>query len=205
MLKYNQLFAKFRKFEFRLRSMTFLGHIISSEGVEVDPRKTEAVKNLPRPLTPTNIRSFLGLEGYYWRFVDDFASISCSLTTLTQKSKNFELLEAYDRSIQILKDRLTSAPVMTLLEGTKGFSGYYHASRVGLGCVLMQHGKVVAYDFRQLKVHERNYPTHDLELVVVVFVLKIRRHYLYGIHVDVYIDQKILQYVFTQKELNLKE
>ena len=150
--------------------MAFLGHIISSEGVEVDPRKIEAVKNCPRQLTPTDIRSFLGLAGYYQRFVDVFACIESPLTTLTQKSKKFEWSEACERSFKILKDRLTSALVLTLPEGTKGFVVYYDASRVGLGCVLMQHEKVVAYVSRQLKVHERNYPTHDLELAAMVFV-----------------------------------
>ena len=81
---------------------------------------------------------------------------------------------------------------------------YYDASRVGLGCVLMQNGKVIAYASIMLKVHEKNYPTHDLELVAVVFALKIWNHYLYGVHVDIFTNHKILQYLFTQKELNLR-
>ena len=120
-LKENQLFAKYSKSEFWLRSMGFLGQIISSEGVEVDPRKIGAVKNLPRPLTPTDIRSFLVLAGYYRRFMDGFAYIASPLTNLTQKSKKFEWSEAYERCFQILNDRLTSALVLTLSEGTKGF------------------------------------------------------------------------------------
>ena len=152
-------------------------HIISSERVVVDPRKMEAVKNCPRPLTPTNIRSFLGLAGYYRRFVDGFVSIASPLTTLTQKSKKFEWSEACEKVFELLKDRLTSTRVLTLAEGTKGFVVYCDASRVGLGCVLMQHGKVIAYAIRQLKVHERNYPTHDLELASVVFYFKIWRLY----------------------------
>ena len=95
--------------------------------------------------------------------------------------------------------------MLTLLNGVDGFVVYYDTSRVGLGCVLMQKGKVIAYASRQLKPHERNYPTHDLELVAVVFVLKIWRHYLYGVHVDVFTDHKILQHVFTQRELNLRQ
>ena len=138
----------------------FLGHIISSEGVEVDPRKTEAVKNV-------------GLEGYYRRFVDGFASIASPLTTLTQKSKKFEWSEACERSFKILKNKLTFAPVLTLPEGTKVFIVYCYACRVGLGCVLMQHGKMVAYASTQLEADERNYPTHHLELAAVGFELKI--------------------------------
>ena len=159
----------------------------------------EAVKNLPRPYTPTDIRSFFGVVGYYRRFVDGFASIVSPLTTLTQKSMKFERSEASERSFKTLKDRLTYDLVLTLPKRTKGLVAYYDASRVGLGCVLMQHGKVIAYASRQLKAHERNYLTHDLELTTMVLALKIWRHYLYGIHVDVYIDHKSLKYLFTQK------
>ena len=109
------------------------------------------------------------------------------------------------KSFQELKDRLTKAPVLTLPEGTDGFVVYCDASRVVLGCVLMQNGKVITYASRQLKVHKKNYPTHDLELAAVVYALKIWRHYLYGVHVDIFTDHKSLQYVFTQRDLNLRK
>ena len=114
----------------------------------------------------------MGLAGYYRRCVDGFLSTASTLTTLTQKSMKFEWSEVCERSFQILKERITFALVLTLLEGTKGFVVYYDASRVLLGCVLMQYGKVVAYASRQLKLHEKNYPFHDLELVAMVFFLK---------------------------------
>ena len=95
--------------------------------------------------------------------------------------------------------------MLTLPEGIKGFVVYYDASRMLLGCGLTQHWKVIAYDSRELKVHDNNYPTYDLELAFVVFALKILRLYLYGLHVDVYTNQKYLQYVFTLKESNLKQ
>ena len=142
--------------------MAFICHIIFSEGVEVDPRKIEAVMNCTIPLSPTNIRSFLGLVGFYMRFVDEFASIVSPLTTLTQKSVKFEWSEACERSFRFLKNKLTYAPMLTLHEGTNGFVVYCDASRVVLGCVLFQHGKVAAYSSIKLKLHERNYPTHDL-------------------------------------------
>ena len=104
--------------------MAFHGHIISCEGVNIDKRKTEAVKNCPRLLTPTKIKSFLGLAGYYRRFVYGFASIA-SLNTLTQNHKKFEWSEACEKSFQIFKDRLTSAPVLTLSKGTKGLIVYF--------------------------------------------------------------------------------
>ena len=172
-LKEHRLFAKYRKCEFWLRSVPFLGHIISSEDIEVDPKKIEAVKNWPRFLAPIVIRSFLGVDEFYRRFVDGFASIDSPLTILTRKSVKFEWSEACEKSSQVLKDRLNSTLVLTLSEGTNNFLVYCDASRVGLGCVLKQHGKVVVYASRKLKVYEKNYPTHDLALAVVVFSLEI--------------------------------
>ncbi|KAH0633374.1 hypothetical protein KY284_036160 [Solanum tuberosum] len=204
-LKDHQLYDKFSKCEFWLRSVAFLCLIVSSRGIEVDPKKIDAVKNWPRPLSPTDIRSFLGLADYYRRFVEGFSSIASPLTTLTQKKSKFEWFETCEKSFQELKNRLTTAPMLTLPEGTDGFVVYCDASRVGLGCVLMQHGKVIAYASRQLKVHEKNYPTHDLELAAVVFALKFWRHYLYGVHVDVFTDHKSLQYVFNWRDLNLRQ
>ncbi|KAH0712585.1 hypothetical protein KY289_008544 [Solanum tuberosum] len=176
-LKDKELYAKFSKCEFWLESVEFLGHIVSGEGIKVDTQKIEEVQNCPRPTSPTDIRSFLGLAGYYRRFVKGFSSISLSLTKLTQKTVKFQWSEACEKSFQKLKKRLTTTPILTLPEGTQGFVVYFDASRVVLGCVLMQN----------------------------VFALKIWRHYLYGVHVDVFTDHKSLQYVFTQKELNLRQ
>ena len=100
------------------------------------------MKHLPISLIPTDIRSFLGLGGYYQRFVDCFATIASPFTTLTQKSKKFEWLEACEKSFQIFKDSLTSAQVLTLEKGTNGFIVYCDVPRVGLGCVIMKHGEV---------------------------------------------------------------
>ncbi|XP_069150522.1 uncharacterized protein [Solanum lycopersicum] len=113
-LRQHQLYAKFSKCEFWLRSVTFLGHVVSDQGVKVDPRKTEAVKKWPKPLTPTDIRSFLGLAGYYRRFVEGFSSIAAPLTTLTKKKSKFEWTDTCEKSFQELKDRLTSARELNL-------------------------------------------------------------------------------------------
>ena len=119
---------------------------MSDQGVDVDPRKTEVVKNLPKPLTPTDIRTFLGLSGYYRMFVECFSSIAAPLTALTTKKKaNFEWTETCEKSFQELKDRLISTPVLTLPKCGENYSVYYDASRVGLRCVLMQGYKVIAY------------------------------------------------------------
>ena len=141
--------------------------------LRVDNQKIEAVKNWPRPTTPMEIRSFLGLAGYYRRFVEGFSSIAAPLTKLTHKEAKFQCSDECERRIQDLRNKLTSTPVLVLPEWTKGYAVYCDASGVGLGCVLMQYGKVIAYGSRQLWTHEKNYPTHDLELEAIVFILKI--------------------------------
>ncbi|XP_075095211.1 uncharacterized protein LOC142173505 [Nicotiana tabacum] len=157
-LQDHKLYAKFSKCEFWLKSVAFLGHVISGEGVKIDSEEGQI--------------SMVG-----------------------------RLRESFEE----LKKRLISAPILTLPEGTEGFVVYCDASGVGLRCVLMQYGKVIAYASRQLKAHEKNYPTHDLELAAMVFALKIWRHYLYGVHVDIFTDHKSLQYIFKQRELNLRQ
>ncbi|GKB60044.1 putative reverse transcriptase domain-containing protein, partial [Tanacetum coccineum] len=180
LLKKEKLYAKFSKCEFWLREVQFLGHVINGNGIHVDPSKIEAVKNWKAPRTLTEVRSFLGLAGYYRRFIENFSKIAKSLTILTQKSKTFEWGEEHELAFQTLKDKLCNAPVLALPDGPEDFVVYCDASGIGLGCVLMQRGKVIAYASRQLKIHEENYTTHDLELGAVVFALKIWRHYLYG-------------------------
>ena len=106
---------------------------------------------------------------------------------------------------QELKRRLNSAPILIVLDMGQRYTMYCDASKAGLGCVLMQSGRVVAYGSRQLKNHEQNYPTHDMELAAVVFALKIWRHYLYGEQFEVYSDQKSLKYTFTQWDLNMRQ
>ena len=135
--KDNQLFAKINKCEFLLRSVPFLGHIVSSEGVEVYQWKTESVKSWCRMLSPTDVQSFLGSVGYYRRFIDEFTSIASPLTSLIQKKFKLEWSESSEKSFQLLKDRLISAPILTLPGGSEGFVVYCDVSRVGLGCVLM--------------------------------------------------------------------
>ena len=128
----------------------------------------------------TEIRSFLGLARYFRRFVEHFSLIVVHLTRLTRKEVKFEQDNQYEQNFQEFKIRLSFAPILTLLTIGAGYVIFNDASRQGLGCVLMQDGKVIAYASHQLKKHETNYPTHDLELVAMVFALKIWRHYLYG-------------------------
>ncbi|TYK25733.1 pol protein [Cucumis melo var. makuwa] len=163
----NKLYAKFSKCEFWLKQVSFLSHVVSKAGVSMDPAKIEAVTGWTRPSTVSEVRSFLGLAGYYRRFAENFSRIATPLTQLTRKGAPFVWSKACEDSFQNLKQKLVTAPILTVLDGSDSFVIYSDASKKGLGCVLMQQGKVVAYASRQLKSHEQNYPTHDLELAAV--------------------------------------
>ena len=145
------------------------------------------------------------MAGYYRRFIEGFSKIAKPMTNLTQKGVKFEWTEDCEKSFQELKRRLTKAPILATPSGKEGFAVYYDASKDGLGCVLTQNEKVIAYGSRQLKPYEKNYKTHDLELATVIFALKIWRHYLYGVHCKIFIDHKSLKYIFTQKKINMRQ
>ncbi|KAI3811029.1 hypothetical protein L1987_20744 [Smallanthus sonchifolius] len=181
----------------------FLGHIVNDKGIHVDPAKIETVKNWNAPKPPTEVGSFLGLVGYYRRFISNFFTVP--LTALTHKSKTYEWGPKQEEAFQTLKQKFCNAPILTLPDGNDDLVVYCDASNQGLGCVLMQRGKVIAYASRQLKIHEKKYTKHDLELGAVVFALKIWRHYLYGTKCVVFTDHKSLQHIFNQKELNMRQ
>ncbi|GJU25885.1 putative reverse transcriptase domain-containing protein [Tanacetum coccineum] len=368
LLKKEKLYAKFSKCEFWLQEVQFLGHVVNRDGIHVDPSKVESVKNWKTPESPTEIRSFLGLAGYYRRFIENFSKIAKPLTLLTQKNKAYVWGDKQDEAFQILKEKLCNAPVLALPDGPDDFvtqgkcvggrcheqkedscrkteyrcyeyyfsfglktkilearaeaskdlkalaiglrglssatevpewemeklARLYHkvalkkrqwALQEALGTRLgheysytsdqtseleksaywtrnwwqettkrffqirkMKNGrvvcqksyadkrrsvdtrceeakakkyplvtkvrwnsrqelteKVIAYASRQLKIHEKNYTTHDLELGAVVFALKIWRHYLYGTKCTVFTDHKSLQHILNQKELNMRQ
>jgi RNase H-like domain found in reverse transcriptase/Reverse transcriptase (RNA-dependent DNA polymerase)/Retroviral aspartyl protease/Integrase zinc binding domain/Retrotransposon gag protein len=204
-LRDHTLYAKLSKCEFWLKEVKFLGHVVSAEGVAVDPSKVEAVLQWESPKSVTEVRSFVGLAGYYRRFIQGFSHIAKPLTNLTKKDMPFIWTDRCESAFQELKTRLTTAPVLTLPDPSKPYDLYTDASLKGLGCVLMQGGKVIAYASRQLRPHEENYPTHDLELGAVVFALKIWRHYLMGAQFEVFSDHKSLRYLMDQKELNNRQ
>jgi hypothetical protein len=154
--------------------------VLSGDGISVDPTKVQEVLEWKAPTTVTEVRSFLGLAGYYRRFILDFSKIAKPMTRLLQKDEKF-------------------------MWTPKPFDVYCDACGTGLGCVLMQEGRVIAYASRQLRKHEVNYPTHDLELATVVHALKIWRHYLLGNVCNIYTDHKSLKYIFTQPELNMHQ
>ncbi|WVZ93397.1 hypothetical protein U9M48_039379 [Paspalum notatum var. saurae] len=174
-LREHKLYAKFSKCAFWLK-----------EGVAVDPSKVEDVLNWKQPETVTEIRSFLGLAGYYHCFIKDFSKTRKPMTSLTKKNAKYTL-----------KKLLTSAPVLAQPDITKPFDVCCDASGNELGCVLMQEGR--------LRKYEVNYPTHDLELVAVVHALKIWRHYILGNTCHIYTDHKSLKYILTQPKLNMRQ
>ncbi|GJX54992.1 putative reverse transcriptase domain-containing protein, partial [Tanacetum coccineum] len=177
LLKKEELYAKFSRCEFWIPKVQFLGHVIDIQG----------------------------LAGYYQRFVEGFLKINKPMTKLTQKKVKFEWGDKQETTFQILKQKLYSAPILALPEGSEDFIVYCDASIKGLGAVLIQREKVIAYASRQLKIHEKNYTTHDLELRAVVFSLKLWRHYLYGTKCTVFTDHKSLQHILNQKELNIRQ
>ncbi|GJY41456.1 putative reverse transcriptase domain-containing protein [Tanacetum coccineum] len=176
-----------------------------SKGIHVDPAKIESIKYWASPKNSTEIRQFLGLANYYRRFIEGFSKIAKSMTKLTQKNVKFDWGEKEETAFQLIKQKLYSAPILALPKESENFIVHCDASHKGLGVVLMQNEKVIAYASRQLKIHEKNYTTHDLELGVVVFALKMWRHYLYGTKCIVFTDHKSLQHILDQKELNMRQ
>jgi hypothetical protein len=188
-----------------LKKVSFLGHIISEGGIFVDSSKVKDVLSWKTLQNVSDIRSFLGLAGYYRRFIEGLSKISKPMTELLAKDNTFEWTPRRETSFQELKKRLTTTPVLIMPDMEKPFSIYCDASGQGLGCVLMKDDHVVAYASRQLRKHEEKYPTHDLELAAVVHALKIWRHYIIGKRCEVYSNHKSLKYIFTQPNLNLRQ
>jgi hypothetical protein len=223
-LRDHRLYAKFSKCDFWLREIKFLGHTISQDGIAVDPKKVQEVMDWKPPTTVRQIRSFLGLAGYYWRFIPDFSRIAKPMTELLKrrfipdfsriakpmtellkKGVKFDWSQKYGDAFHTLRRHQTTALLLGQPDNTKSFDVYCDASGTRLGCVLMQDNRVIAYASRALRLHEQNYPTHDLDLAAVVHALKIWRHYLMGAHCNIFTDHKSLKYIFTQANLNMRQ
>jgi hypothetical protein len=204
-LREHQLYAKFSKCAFWLEEIQFLGHVLSARGIAVDPSKVKDILEWKPPTTIHQVRSFLGLAGYYHRFIPDFSKLVKPITSLLKNDTKFNWSSKCNEAFEELKVLLTTAPVLAQPDINKPFDVYCDASGSGLGCVLMQEGRVIAYASRQLRRHEEHYPIHDLELAAVVHALKIWRHYLLGNVCHIYTDHKSLKYIFTQSELNMRQ
>jgi hypothetical protein len=179
--------------------------VVSREGIAVDPGKVKEVLEWKPPTTVSEVQSFLGLTGYYKRFILSFSKIAKPITELLMKGKKYVWSEACDKAFKHLKKLLTTSPVLAQPDTTEPFDVYCDASGTGLGGVLMQEGQVILYSSRQLRHHEEHYLTHDLELVAVVMALRMWCHYLLGNVVYIYTDHKSLKYIFTEPDLNMRQ
>jgi hypothetical protein len=183
----------------------FLGHTISSDGISVDPSKVQEVIDWEPPTSLHQIRSFLGLVGYYRRFIPDFSKIAKPMTKRLKKGVKFSWDQKCEDAFHTLRAHLTTAPILAQLDVSKPFHIYCDASGIGLGCVLMQDNQVIPYASRALRIHEQNNPTHDLELAAIIHALKIWRHHLMGTKCHIYTDHKSLKYIFMQADLNMRQ
>ena len=172
-LRENKLYGKLSKCSFFEREIQYLGHTISGKGIAVDYSKVETIMTWPTPRNVKEVRSFMGLAGYYRRFVERFSQISNPITHLQKKGVKFEWTSECEKAFKELKHRLTTAPILRVPNMDKDFLVCTDASEEGLGAVLMQDEGVIAYASRKLKGHEINYATHDLELAAVVMALKL--------------------------------
>jgi hypothetical protein len=182
-----------------------LGHIISKGRISVDPSKVQDVLSWNAPMIVGDIQTFLGLAGYYRRFLEGFWKKNKPMTELLKRDKKFKWAPACEASFKELKKWLMTASILMMSDMEKPFSIYCDASWQGLGCVLMQDDRMVAYASQQLRKHEVNYLTHDSELATVVHALTIWRHYLIEKRCELYTDHKSLKYIFTQSNLNPRQ
>jgi hypothetical protein len=204
-LREQQLYAKLRMCSFYQRQIHYLGHIISEEGIVVDSEKVEAIQEWPAPRNVVEVRSFMGLVGYYRRFIARFSKIAHSITSLQRKEKKFQWTEECESSFQQLKQLLTSAPILKIADPNKDYVVCIDACKEGLGGVLIQEEFVVCYESRKLKEHEKNYATHYLELEAIVHALRKWRHYLMGKRFKLRTDHNGLKYLFDQPTLNARQ
>jgi hypothetical protein len=182
-----------------------LGHVISEEGVAVNPDKTRTIMEWPTPKDVSDIRSFMGLAGYYRRFIKGFSKIGCPITALQKKGAKFTWTQECEEIFQSLKHLLTHAPVLKIVDPENDFLMCTYAYKEGLGGVLMQGGSVVCYESQKLNEHEVNYVTHDLELAAIVHTLKMWRHYLLGRKFVLMTYHYGLRYLFDQPKLNARQ
>ena len=200
-LRKHKLYAKAKKCEFVQTKVEYTGHFISNEGISVDPRKIETIKKWPAPTNVSEVRSFLGLASYYRKFVKKFSAIATPLTALLHKDLKFEWSKEAQKAFDILKEKLTTTPVLLLPDPTKPFVVTTDASDFAIGAVLTQNqGKgeqPVAYESRKLSPAEQNYATHEKELLAIIHAIRTWRMYLEGQHFTVVTDHASLEYIKT--------
>jgi hypothetical protein len=179
-LRENKLYGKLSKCSFYQSKIHYLGHVISNEGIIMDPAKVKAIMEWPAPTNVSEVHSFMGLAGYYRRFIEGFSKIANPITKLQKKNKKFVWTKKCAEAFRRLKELLKTTPILKVPDMDANFLVCTDASKEGLGGVLMQDGRVISYISRNLRRHEENYATHDLELLAIVYALKVWRHYLVG-------------------------
>ena len=205
-LRKHDLRLSLKKCRFYQSRVEFLGHLVGQEGISMDPRKVEAIREWPVPTTVTHVKQFLGLASFYRRFIDKFSFISTVLSNLTKKEVVWEWGAAEQAAFEGLKDAMTQAPVLAIADSVKGFTLHTDASNFAIAGVLSQEQpdgtmRPVAFQSRKLVPAEINYPTHDKELLAIVHSLKVWKHYCLGRPVNVFTDHASLRYFLTQKDL----
>jgi hypothetical protein len=204
-LREHQLYAKFSKCDFFQKQVHYLGHVISEKGVAVDPDKIRSIMEWPTPKDVSDIRSFMGLAGYYRRFIKGFSKIGCPITAIQKKGVKLTWTSECEERFQELKYLLTHAPMLKIADPDNDFLMCTDACKEGLGGVIMQEGCVIFHESRKLNEHEINYVTHDLELVAIVHALKMWRHYLLGRRFVLMTDHCGLRHLFDQPKLNVRQ
>jgi hypothetical protein len=190
---------------FYQKKIQYLGHVISEDGIAVDPEKIKEIVEWPRPTNVAEIRSFMGITGYYRQFIEIFSKISFPITSLQKKGVKFIWSQECQESFNKLKEWLTTAPILKFVDPYKYFTVCIDASKEGLGRILSQEGHMISYESRKLKDHERNYVTHDLELASLIHALKIWRHYLIGRKFLILTDNSGIKYLLNQQGLNARQ
>jgi hypothetical protein len=199
-LRENKLYGKFSKCSFDQSMIHYLGHVISDEGIVVDPTKVNAIMECLAPKNIPEVYSFMGLEGYYQWFIEGFSKIANPITELQKKNKKFVWNDKRAETFRRLKELLTMTPILKVPDMDEDFLVCIDASKEGLGRVFMQDGRVIAYISRKLRWHEENYAMHDLELLAIVYALRVRRHYLIGWKFELKMDHCGLKHILTQSD-----
>jgi hypothetical protein len=204
-LREHKLYGKLSKCSFYQSRIHYLGHVTFGEGITLDSAKVEAIMEWPALMNFMAVCSFMGLAGYYRWFVKGFSKIANLITELQNKKKKLVWTEKCAEAFQRLKDLLTIASILKVPDMDTKFLVCTDASKEGLGRILMQDRRVIAYISRKPRRHEENYVTHDLELLAIVYALKVWRHYLIGQKFELKTDHCGLQHIFTQGDLNAQQ
>uniref|UniRef100_A0A2N9I3M5 RNA-directed DNA polymerase n=1 Tax=Fagus sylvatica TaxID=28930 RepID=A0A2N9I3M5_FAGSY len=201
-LRKERLFANLKKCTFYTDKLVFLGFVVSAQGIQVDEEKVRAIQDWPSPTSVGNVRSFHGLASFYRRFVKDFSSLAAPLTEVIKKNVGFRWGEEQEKAFQLIKEKLTNAPLLSLPNFSKTFEIECDASGVGIGAVLMQEGRPIAYFSEKLSGAALNYPTYDKELYALVRALETWQHYLWPKEFVIHTDHESLKHLKGQHKLN---